>query len=590
MFGFFLNFSKNKKGRKSTINSLSATENDAIIIKIVPSALCQVPFLKFEGGHFFILKIFEIAKKSTMRAKTADEAVYAFAAIRELEKENFKQAHKLSVDLHNKLGTLPRCNDLIELNRNLLLFNAPYNFDSFCQYIELDRDPKSRFYMPRRKQLIRMVNTMQKLEDGELDIAGIMMPPGTGKSTTAIFYLTWLAGRNPDMPILGGSHSNAFLRGVYDECLRIMAKGGEYLWRDVFPGVCIARTNAQDMMIDMYKPKRFATLEFSSIGSGNAGKVRAQKLLYCDDLVSGIEEAMSRERMDKLWQLYTTDLRQRKIGECRELHIATPWSLHDPMDRLERNNENNPRAEFLHMPALNEEEKSNFDYANGVGFSTKFYIDMRESMDDASWRALFMTSPIEREGQLYPEDQLRRYFELPDKAPEAIIAVCDTKEKGSDYAVLPVAYKYGDDFYIEECVCDNGAPDVVETRLWMVLVKHKVQLAQFESNSAGGKVAEKCQQEVKAHGGITRIVTRYTTANKETKIIVNSPWVMEHCLFKDNSVIKNNKEYRRVLSFLTGYTMAGKNRHDDVPDAFAMLAQYAQGLNAGKVEIGTRIW
>lgn len=118
------------------------------------------------------------------------------------------------------------------------------------------------------------------------------------------------------------------------------------MWRDVFPGVCIARTNAQDMMIDMYKPKRFATLEFSSIGSGNAGKVRAQKLLYCDDLVSGIEEAMSRERMDKLWQLYTTDLRQRKIGECRELHIATPWSLHDPMDRLERNNENNPRAEF----------------------------------------------------------------------------------------------------------------------------------------------------------------------------------------------------------------------------------------------------
>lgn len=279
------------------------------------------------------MKISEIAKKSTMRAKTADEAVYAFAAIRELEKENFKQAHKLSVDLHNKLGTLPRCNDLIELNRNLLLFNAPYNFDSFCQYIELDRDPKSRFYMPRRKQLIRMVNTLQKLEDGELDIAGIMMPPGTGKSTTAIFYLTWLAGRNPDMPILGGSHSNAFLRGVYDECLRIMAKGGEYLWRDVFPGVCIARTNAQDMMIDMYKPKRFATLEFSSIGSGNAGKVRAQKLLYCDDLVSGIEEAMSPERMDKLWQLYTTDLRQRKIGEYKA-QIQAEQDLAAANDRL----------------------------------------------------------------------------------------------------------------------------------------------------------------------------------------------------------------------------------------------------------------
>ena len=113
------------------------------------------------------------------------------------------------------------------------------------------------------------------------------------------------------------------------------------MWHDVFPTVQVVKTNAQDMMIDLgtdkKRGKRFATLEFSSIGSGNAGKVRAENLLYCDDLVDGLESALSKERMDKLWNLYATDLRQRKIGDARELHIATRWSVHDVIGRLEQN-------------------------------------------------------------------------------------------------------------------------------------------------------------------------------------------------------------------------------------------------------------
>ena len=124
----------------------------------------------------------------------------------------------------------------------------------------------------------------------------------------------------------------------------------------------------------------------------------------------------------------------------------------------------------------------------------------------------------------------------------------------------------------------------------MKLTKNDVQLAQFESNAAGGKVAEKVQSEIKAKNGRTKIVTKYTTANKVTKIISNSPWIMEHCLFKDNSVIKDNKEYRLFLRQLTGYTMAGKNKHDDVPDAMAQLALYAQSFGMNKVEIIQRFF
>ena len=471
-----------------------------------------------------------------------------------------------------------------------LLFEAPHDFDSFLQYMELNREAKKRFYQPRRKVLKTVVDDLQALcVDDRLDLLAVSLPPGSGKTTLALFFLAFLAGREPNSPILTGSHSNAFIRGCYDEVLRLVDPQGEYLWHEVFPGIAVSGTNAKDCRIDFDKRQRFETLEFTSIGTGNAGLYRAATLLYCDDLVSGIEVALSKERLDKLWETYTTDLRQRKIGDhCKELHIATRWSVHDVIGRLEREYEKNDRAKFIRIPAMDENDESNFDYQYGVGFSTKFYREQRDIMDSVSWRALYMNQPIEREGLVYHPEELRRFFELPEEESDAIIGVCDTKDKGTDYAFLPVGYVYGQDYYIADCVCDNGLPDTVDARLTDILVRDKVKACRFESNSAGRRVAEKIQGEVKRLGGVTNITTKFTTANKETKIIVNSAWVKEHCLFLDESKYKRNTDYGRMMDMLCSYTVAGKNKHDDVPDGMAMFAEYAQSMNGGGVEVFAR--
>lgn len=487
-------------------------------------------------------------------------------------------------------GEFTKLDRLNEAYKKSLLMDAPVDFDAYLLYIESNRDPRKRFYLPRRDKLMPVVRLLQDLEDDKYDIVGISLPPGVGKTTTAIFYLTWLAGKYPEEPMLTGSHNNAFIRGVYDECLRIFDPHGEYLWRDVFPGVTVVNTNAKDCRIDLGKRKRFETLEFTTIGTGNAGLYRASRLLYCDDLVAGTEVALSRERLDKLWQTYTTDLRQRKIGDhCKELHVSTHWSVNDPVSRLEREYEDDPRAVFLAIPALDENDESNFDYKYGVGFSTEAFREQRRVMnDEVFWLALYMNQPIEREGLLYSADELRRYFELPDREPDAIISVCDTKDRGPDYCVMPVAYQYGQDFYIEDVVCDNANPEVVEPRLVSKCLKHKIQMSRFESNSAGGRVAQSVQEEVKKQGGITKITTKYTTQNKDTKIIMASPFVKEHFLFKDDSVVKDDTDYRRFMTFLCSYTMLGKNKHDDVPDAIAMLSDFVQSFGQFSVEVMRR--
>ena len=496
---------------------------------------------------------------------------------------NFAAAHdfnrkiRTAVNRHVKVGV--DADKFLDLYYRTHLFDAPHFFDSFCLYIERDRAPEKQFYLPRRKQLLPCVEALQDLEMGEIELLGISEPPGVGKTTLAEFFLAWTVGRNPFLPNLIGSHNNSFLGGMYGEMLRILDSKGEYLWSDVFPKLGVIATNAKDMMIGVGYVKsddmRFKTLEFSSIGSGNAGKVRAMNILYCDDLVDGIETAMSRERMDKLWQMYYTDLRQRKVGtRCKELHIATRWSVHDVLGRLEQEYGDDPTARFIRFPALDANDQSNFDYPYGLGYSTADLHKQRDIMDDVSWKALYMNEPIEREGILYDPTELRRYFSLPDAEPDTILAVCDTKEQGSDFCVCPVFYQYGDDFYLEAIIFDNGKVEVIEERVARVLKEHKVRMCQIESNRGGTLFAKNVQQHLKDMGGMTSITTKWTQTNKETRIQSTSGTVKAHVLFKDADYCAKDKEYRSAMQQLTSYSMVGKNKHDDFCDALSLFVDW----------------
>ena len=499
------------------------------------------------------------------------------------DEDNFKAAHGYAKQIRSAASKAVAngidADHMHDLYYRTHLFDAPHFFDSFCLYIEKDRAPEKQFYMPRRKQLLPCTEALQDLENGKIELLGISEPPGIGKTTLAEFFLAWTAGRNPYLPSLIGSHNNAFLGGVYGEMLRIMDANGEYKWTDVFPGLSVIATNAKDMMIGVGRTKqddmRFKTIEFTSIGAQNAGKVRAMNILYCDDLVDGIETAMSIDRLDKLWQAYYTDLRQRKIGtRVKELHIATRWSVHDILGRLERDYEGDPRARFIRFPALDENDESNFDYPYGLGYTTEALRKQRDIMDEPSWKALFMNEPIEREGLLYEPGELRRYFTLPDKEPDTIVALCDTKEQGADYCTMPILYQYGNDFYLDKLVFDNGKVEIVEERVAQALVDRKVRMCRIESNRGGTIFAQNVQKRVKELGGMTSITTKWTQTNKETRIVANSGMVKSHILFKDESLYAQDREYRDAMSQLCSYSLVGKNKHDDFPDALSMFVDW----------------
>ena len=476
----------------------------------------------------------------------------------------------------------------LEYVKKSYLYTAPGNFDDYMMYIEWDRELEKKFWLPRRSILLPVVKDIQRLVDGELDLLSISLPPGTGKTTLKIFLLSWLMGKYPDRPNLDSGHSGMMTQSTYDGVLSILNDTLEYHWREVFPNAGEIITNAKELTIDVGKKHRFSSLTCRAIGASLTGATRCEGLLSADDLVSGIEEAMSKERLDKKWDAYTNDLKSRKKKGCKELHIATRWSVHDVIGRLERMYADDPKAKFDVIPATNEKGESNFDYPYNVGFDTKYFEDMKESLDDVSYKALFMNQPIEREGLLYDMSQLRRYYRLPKEDPDAVLAVCDTAEGGGDDTFMPICYVYGQNHYVVDCVCSDALPEVTDGLCADALLRHKVKECQFESNASGGRTADKVEEIVKSQGGSTHITKKRTTANKETKIIVNSSWVKEHMLFLDDKKVEKGSMYEKMLTKMGMYTVMGRNKHDDVPDGLAQYALFVENLLGSYVQVVKR--
>lgn len=484
--------------------------------------------------------------------------------------------------------------ELINKKYEVLLLEAQNKIvDSYFQYIEKKREPKDRFYMPRRKQLtkIGLVDALQGMIDDKYDILCVSLVPGAGKSTIEKFFHSAVAGWFPKDYSLFYSHSGDITRMYYDGVYDIVTNDDDYAWHDIFPNLSVTSTNAKMEQFNIGKYKPFPSVQCTSVGSKNAGKVRASKFLLVDDMIGGIEEALSPTTLDKLWDKYAVDARQRKTQDtdgkpCKEIHIATRWSVHDVIGRIQNMYIGNPRVKTISVPDVDPTTgESNFDYEYG-GFTKEFFADQQLLMDEISYRCLYKQEPIEREGLLFPDDKIRRYFNLPHGEPEIITAQCDTKGKGTDYFVMPILQKYGEDYYCIDCVCDNTADyEMQYENASNTLVNNQVQECEFERNAGGDRVAMEVNKRVENKGWICNITDVPTETNKEARIFQCSNWILQHIIFKDQSLYKPNEPYGVMVSLLKRYSVTGKKQLDDVPDVFSNFAlRMTQGSRIAKVE------
>ena len=464
------------------------------------------------------------------------------------------------------------------------------DFNDYMLALEWNRPMKERFYQPRKKIFRSIADDMTDMfVHDDYVIYMLSCPPRVGKSSWGLFVISWIIGRNPNDPILMTGYAEKITKMFYNG-LTETYENSDYNYHAIFPKVQLVDTSAKDLTLDFrddgkQSTRKYKTTTCRAIDGSLTGATEARQLLYCDDLVRDIEEALNPARLQSLREKLVTNVYSRKKQGCKEIHIGTRWSVHDPLGYVERMNADNPRCKVIRIPALDEETgESNFDYDYGVGFDTAYYEDLKRHEDDVTWQCVYQQNPIEREGLLFPKDDLKYTFAVPDTThnpPDDIFAWCDVAFGGEDNLALWIAYQYGnDDPIIVDCVYHKG--DYMETEPIVAghLIQYGVRRAIFEANNGGDFYARDVDATIKERGYRLNITSQRaaSTKSKETRIIQYSPDIRGFTYLHDSVA---PAMYNRAMVDLNTYTMSGKNQHDDAPDGLAGLASMMRmNLNA----------
>ena len=477
-------------------------------------------------------------------------------------------------------ATKLRTADMYELIRQTYMYSGQYSFDDFMIAMEWNREPRARFWLPRRKVLEGKHGIATKIQnfmdDPEALFLGFSQPPGTGKTTIIKFLLAYIIGQEPKSANMYISYSDGMTKMLLDSVKSMLTDRNEYCFHDIFPNLGDPDTSAEYKTISYRRAGDFPTLGLVSLSGSVTGRTRANRFLVTDDLVKNKEEARSPERLEKLFSDYTATLTTRMIGDnVKQIMLGTRWSSYDPLGRMEDTHGDDPRYTFIAIPVWDENEESNFEYEHPDRYTTEKIRDIKNTIDSADFECLFMQHGIEKEGLAFAADSLKYYNGvLPDGEPDNIVFVNDVAWGGGDSLSMPIGYVYGADVYIHDWVFDKRDKSCTKPRVVAKILQHKIKMGRTEANNGGDEYSDDVYRILKKEHGYSINMSHQkapTNMAKLTRIEQHAPNIRQFYFRSDKC---RDEDYRKAMNELTGFSFTTKNLHDDAADSLAMLVDY----------------
>lgn len=495
--------------------------------------------------------------------------------------------------------------EMVDKWYEILKLEAPHKFESFIYYMEKKRPYAKRFYMPRRNPMKTVVRDLQDLEDrtSGKKFYGLSMPSRVGKSTDCIFFLTWIGLKRPNSHSAMGGHSGILAKGFYKELMNLITTP-EYTFKELFDYVHPEYRNrpfptdksADEFTITLGDPDRFATITCRGIDGTWTGAIDVSEdgYLYVDDLVRDRQHSLSPRRMEETYQEYLNKMVDRKNDGARELMVGTLWNVLDPLERIRKEEKDNPQYGFRKIPALNEKDESNFDYEIN-GFSTKYYHEMRDRLDKAEWMAKFMQQPFVREGLLFPTDELQFFNGILPDGDFRIVAAVDVAWGGGDSLSMPIGAEYeSGDVYVFAWVFNKGAKEVTLPLVTGQIINNRIRQIRFEGNTGGDLYCKYVDEMLQKRGWKCSCTHRKAPNRMEkmSKVIAYSGDIKRKFHFltsriptkeereRDNElgIVRyiRDKEYQNAMDELETFVTIGNNDHDDAADGITQLEMFIE--------------
>lgn len=480
------------------------------------------------------------------------------------------------------------------------------DFDSFCLALEFYRPFSEQFYYPRRDILIKLgiIQDLQDLSDGNLDILAISMPQRVGKSRIGLFFLLFYCMINVDKEkqTFATGHSSGLMKSFYDEVLMYFSDTSTYRTFEIFSGHSIARKNADYFQIDIDKPKGMPNLVFRSIDSSVTGTVEGGLFMYVDDLIKEANEVINTEIADNIWTKFNIMVLGRMKNKVPLLILGTRWGINCPITRLQEYMESDDMFElgiklntrFRTIGCYDENGESNFNYKYGVGFDNQYYKKLELTLkqaDPALWSAMYLAEPITRIGR--PFQVLEFYDKLPERKPDYRACVVDVATiVGGDCWSCPMGlfYENEKEIYIDEVVYDNKGVDTAIPKTVEMILRHNPIMCEIEEKEATkGKIELGIAARIKKmlyDNGYRCNVNSHNASGEKSKrerILTYKPDIMGietefgwRVYFNKNRYVKDSR-YRQFVEDIKKWSednKAQKKQADDSIDSIAQLIRY----------------
>lgn len=441
------------------------------------------------------------------------------------------------------------------------------------------------FYRPERTYLVELCNAFQEfLASPDEKVMIVNEPPRHGKSRTAGKLVEWILGQDQTKKVMTGSYnetlSTTFSKNVRNSIQEVKADQYRPVFLDVFPGVTIKRG---DGAMNLWSLEGGYNNYLATSPTGTATGFGAD-IMIIDDLIKSAEEANNEATKEKHWAWFTDTMLSRLEEGGKVIIIMTRWATDDLAGRaLEHYRERGVKIRHICMKALLDEHTHQMLCPDVLSYES--YMDKIAAMGEDIASANYQQEPIDLKGRLYTN--FKTYSRLPADEDgnllfTAIKNYTDTADTGDDYLCSINYGVYNGEAYILDILYTKEPMEVTEPATAKMLEKGHVNVADIESNNGGRGFARSVERIMREelHTNHTVIRPFYQSKNKQSRILSNSTWVMEHIYFPEGWE-RRFPEYHKAMS---RYQKEGKNAHDDAPDATTGIAEKIGSGNAFSFE------
>lgn len=431
------------------------------------------------------------------------------------------------------------------------------DFWRFCLYYDYH-------FFKSRPFLKEVAVAFQRVENREINSLSVSLPPRAGKSYITSLFCAWTLGRNPHESIMRNCCTATLYQKFSYDVRKIVS---DTKFSSVFLDVKLASDKKNLLGWNTNKAK-----QVSYFGSGVGGTIigfGASNVAITDDLYRGIEDAMSDTMNDRILQWKESTHDSRFETGCARIDIGTRWTINDAIGR---NMQRKIYDESIVIAALDAEGNS---FCENVK-TTFEYQEQKKHMAPEIWSAEFMQEPVDIKGRLFGDIKTISNEEFTEfnkglraEEIEGAVAYVDVADEGADYLASAVAQKIRGSWFITDYMFTRENTDITMPTLADKLNRSNVSYVRIESNAMGAMFARGVQKMTKA-----KVLPIHNTRNKETRIIMESAFVMSEFTF----VKKGDAQSEQFIQNVLAYSKEGKNKHDDAADCIAGLSFFIRSL------------